>query len=389
MSLQVLLKLLVRGMTNNYYLYVVIFLSTFLLQIHPAVGVELQLVIEDLDSPVLFTHANDSRNFLVEKTGKVFSFEPNVKEKYLFLDASKLITDRGNEQGLLSIAFHPNYSNNGYLFLFYTGKNGDNTLARLIVDPPSAKQTDLHSLEVLIKQEDPASNHNGGMLAFGSDGYLYLGLGDGGRGGDPWNNAQNLETLLGKMLRIDVNQASGYSIPSDNPFVGKKNKLPEIWAYGLRNPWRHSFDRESGDMWIADVGQNKWEEIHWQASDSQGGENYGWRLMEGSYCYLPKKNCQSKKYGYLTKPIAEYSHKHGCSVTGGYVYRGSEIKNLYGKYIFGDFCSGIIWTIDKENDFSLSELMKTDLNISSFGEDYSGELYVLDYRGKVFKFAPK
>lgn len=344
---------------------------------------ELKLLYDGVNQPVLLTHADSSHILIVEKTGKVFAF--NGTQKHLFLDASSLITTRGSEQGLLSIEFHPNYSENGYLFLFYTATNGDNTLARLTVDPPSSKQINLQSLEVLIAQEDPASNHNGGMLAFGQDGYLYLGIGDGGRGGDPWNNAQNLQTFLGKMLRIDVNQVSGYSIPEDNPFIGNENILPEIWAYGLRNPWRHSFDRETGDLWIADVGQNKWEEIHWKSVDSKGGENYGWRLMEGNHCFLPKKECDS---GDLVKPVAEYSHKHGCSVTGGYVYRGDKIKELYGKYIFGDFCSGTIWVIDKAQNFEMQELMKTDVNISSFGEDAKGELYIVDYRGKVFKLVP-
>ncbi|MFK7815710.1 MAG: sorbosone dehydrogenase family protein [Gammaproteobacteria bacterium] len=357
------------------------FISTWL--VSSGYAVDLALLEEDLTKPVLLTHANDSRIFVVEKTGKIFAYEK--QQRKFFLDVSSIITTKGNEQGLLSIAFHPSYSKNGYLFLFYTAKNGDNTLARLTVDPPSAKQIGLETLEVLIAQEDPASNHNGGMLAFGKDGYLYLGLGDGGRGGDPWNNAQNLETLLGKIIRIDVNHASGYTIPKDNPFIDKENALPEIWAYGLRNPWRHSFDRETGDLWIADVGQNKWEEIHWRSSESQGGENYGWRLMEGKHCFLPKNNCEVVG---LVKPIAEYAHDYGCSVTGGYVYRGKEIKELYGKYIFGDFCTGTIWSINKDENFTMQELMKTDINISSFGEDESGELFVLDYQGKVFKFIP-
>jgi len=340
---------------------------------------ELELFAEDFDKPVLLTHAGNSSVFVVEKTGKVFVFKN--KDKQLFLDTSSLITTSGSEQGLLSIAFHPNYSENGYLFIFYTAENGDNSLARLTVDPPNAEQIDIQSLEVLIAQEDPASNHNGGMLAFGKDGYLYLGLGDGGRGGDPWNNSQNLQTLLGKMLRR-------YAIPEDNPFVDKPNALPEIWAYGLRNPWRHSFDQITGDLWVADVGQRKWEEIHWQSVDSKGGENYGWRLMEGNHCFNPKKDCQNKQYGDLLKPVAEYSHKHGCSVTGGYVYRGDKIKELYGKYIFGDFCNGTIWAIDKEQNFEMKELMKTDINISSFGVDGEGEVFVVDYRGKIFKLVP-
>ncbi len=322
MSPQELLKLLGRVMCNSLKtIFAIFFVATSFM--HYSYAANLRLLHDDVNQPVLLTHANDFRIFIVEKTGKIFAYKGT--QKHLFLDASSLITTRGSEQGLLSIAFHPNFSENGYLFLFYTAKNGDNTLARLTVDRLTDKQTDLKSLEVLISQEDPASNHNGGMLAFGQDGYLYLGIGDGGRGGDPWNNAQNLETLLGKMLRIDVNQSSGYSIPKDNPFVERDNVLPEIWAYGLRNPWRHSFDRETGDLWIADVGQNKWEEIHWRSVDSKGGENYGWRLMEGNHCFLPKKGCDS---GDLVKPVAEYAHKYGCSVTGGYVYRGSKIKEL-------------------------------------------------------------
>ena len=305
-------------------------------------------------------------------------------KRKLYLDASELITTKGNEQGLLSIAFHPKFTANGYLFIYYTAKNDDNTLARLTVNP-SQKQISLDTLEILFAVKDPASNHNGGMLTFGKDGYLYVGLGDGGRGGDPWNNAQNLETLLGKLLRIDVNQSTGYSIPRDNPFAKNKKVRPEIWAYGLRNPWRHSFDIQTGDLWIADVGQNKWEEIHWQPANSMGGQNYGWRLMEGYHCYLPSENCDD---GSLVKPVAEYAHKHGCSVTGGYVYRGNAIPALKGKYVFGDFCTGTIWTLDKNSKFEMQELMKTDFNISSFGEDYAGELYVLDYKGAVYKFVP-
>ena len=370
---------------NNFCKYYFAVISAALLCVNVVFAADLKLVIDNLNKPILLTQKDSSGIFVVEKTGKVYLFNKEYQGKNLFLDFSSVITTRGNEQGLLSIAFHPNYSENGYLFIFYTAKNGDNALARLTVDPPSSKQVDLQSLEVLIAQEDPASNHNGGMLAFGKDGYLYLGIGDGGRGGDPWNNSQNIKTWLGKMLRIDVSQASGYKIPEDNPFIDKENALAEIWAYGLRNPWRHSFDRATGDLWIADVGQNKWEEIHWRSVDSKGGENYGWRLMEGNHCFLPKKECDS---GDLVKPVAEYAHKNGCSVTGGYVYRGDKIEELYGKYIFGDFCSGTIWMIDKEQDFAMQELMKTELNISSFGEDAHGELYVVDYRGKVFKLVP-
>lgn len=378
------LRLLVLKLNNLFKLIFAVILAAFFC-VNVVFATDLTLVIDDLSSPILITHATSPDKFVVEKTGKVFTYDEGFKQKHQFLDTSSIITTGGSEQGLLSIAFHPNYFENGYLFIFYTAENGDNTLARLTVDPPNSKQTDLQSLEVLIAQEDPASNHNGGMLAFGKDGYLYLGIGDGGSGGDPWNNAQNLETYLGKMLRIDVNQAQGYSVPQDNPFVEQKDVLPEIWSYGLRNPWRHSFDSETGDIWIADVGQNKWEEIHWRSSDSKGGENYGWRLMEGNHCFLPKKECDS---GDLVKPVAEYSHKHGCSVTGGYVYRGKDIEELIGKYVFGDFCKGTIWTIDKDKEFTMQKLLDTKLRISSFGEDAEGELYVLDYSGKIFKLVP-
>ena len=347
-------------------------------------AVSLSLVEDNFKSPVLVTYSNDQRLYVVEKYGNVFVLDKSRKKRALYLDASELITAKGSEQGLLSIAFHPMFHENGYLFIYYTAKNGDNTLARLTVDP-SQQQINLKTLEILFAVKDPASNHNGGMLTFGMDGYLYVGLGDGGRGGDPWDNAQNLKTLLGKLLRINVNQTNGYTIPDDNPFVNYEDARAEIWAYGLRNPWRHSFDSQTGELWIADVGQNKWEEIHWQAANSKGGQNYGWRLMEGNHCFLPKKDCDN---GNLVKPVAEYGHKHGCSVTGGYVYRGKLVKELFGKYIFGDFCTGTIWTVDKDANFEMQELMKTDLNISSFGEDIQNELYVIDYRGGIYQFKP-
>ena len=352
-------------------------------------AIQLSLVQDGFNLPVLITHSNNEMNhlYVVEKTGHIYFLDAKhkYKKKKLYLDASSLITIKGNEQGFLSIAFHPNFETNGFLFIFYTAVDGDNTLARLKINPPDKESINLSSLEVLFAVEDPASNHNGGMLAFGKDGYLYIGMGDGGRGGDPWNNAQNKNTLLGKMLRINVDQPFGYLIPEDNPFVNMKNVRLEIWAYGLRNPWRHSFDSKTGDLWIADVGQNKWEEVHWQSANSKGGQNYGWRLMEGNHCYLPKKKCND---GSLTLPVAEYGHKHGCSITGGYVYRGKDIPELQGKYIFGDYCTGTIWTIDKSVNFEMQELIKTDFNISSFGEDAVGELYVVDYAGAIYKFIP-
>jgi len=357
------------------------------LSISNAWAAKLELLPQQFESPVLLTHSNtnDDRLFVVEKTGHVYLLENSFSKKSLYIDASSLITTRGNEQGLLSIAFHPEFKHNGYLFIYYTAKNGDNTLARLTVSLPESMQVNLDSLEVLFAEKDPASNHNGGMLTFGHDGYLYLGMGDGGRGGDPWNNAQNLQNRLGKLLRINVNSASGYTIPQDNPFLANKQAKPEIWAYGLRNPWRHSFDSLTGDLWIADVGQEKWEEINLQSADSKGGENYGWKMMEGKHCYAPKKDCDNGK---LTHPVAEYSHKQGCSITGGYVYRGENIPSIVGKYIYADFCSGTIWGIDQNLSFSVQVVMQTELNISSFGEDASGEIYLLDYNGGIYKFVP-
>ena len=358
--------------------------AAFTMGLKPSAALDLELLHADFDLPLLVTHAGDKDDhlYVVEKTGRVYQFDALNKRKTLYLDASSLITTRGEEQGLLSIAFHPEFDNNGYLFIYYTARNGDNTLARLTVEPKGRKPIDLQTLEVLIAVEDPASNHNGGMLVFGKDGYLYLGMGDGGRGGDPWNNAQDLSTLLGKMLRIDVNQAPGYSIPADNPFNAVANARAEIWSYGLRNPWRHSIDPATGDLWIADVGQNKWEEINWQPARSEGGHNYGWRRMEGKHCFKPKWRCDNGK---VTLPIAEYPHKDGCSVTGGYVYRGRELADLQGLYVFGDFCTGTIWAIDKNNRFNKTKLLDTDLNISSFGEDQAGEIYVVDYGGGIYK----
>jgi glucose/arabinose dehydrogenase len=226
----------------------------------------------------------------------------------------------------------------------------------------------------------PFANHNGGQLQFGPDGFLYIGMGDGGSGGDPGNRAQNLRTLLGKMLRINVNVPSRYAIPLDNPFAGGRTARREIWATGLRNPWRFSFDRDTGDLFIGDVGQGNWEEINFQQALSLGGANYGWRLMEGAHCFNPSVNCDPGSPP-LELPIVEYDHTTGCSVTGGYVYRGIAVPALFGTYVYGDFCSGVIWgaNFGPTAGWTAVTLQDTDFLITTFGEDQDGELYVADY----------
>ncbi|MEW5961878.1 MAG: PQQ-dependent sugar dehydrogenase, partial [Chloroflexota bacterium] len=225
---------------------------------------------------------------------------------------------------------------------------------------------------------------NGGQLAFGPDGYLYVGMGDGGSANDPHNNGQSLNTLLGKILRLDVDQAAPYGVPASNPFVNQAGARPEIWSYGWRNPWRFSFDTATHDLYVADVGQNQYEEIHVELAGTPGGQNYGWRLLEGRHCFDPA-NCDPGSLD-VALPIAEYDHNQGCSVTGGYVYRGSRFPALQGLYFYGDFCSGLIWGLRREADgsWAQAELMQSGLAISSFGQDEAGEVYVVDHRGDVF-----
>jgi glucose/arabinose dehydrogenase len=227
------------------------------------------------------------------------------------------------------------------------------------------------------------------MLAFGPDGYLYISMGDGGSGGDPDGNGQDVRALLGKLLRIDVNRGDPYGIPESNPFATRSDAAKEVWAYGLRNPWRFTFDRETGDMWIADVGQNKYEEIHFQAAGSKGGENYGWNIMEGDHCYKPPDGC---KQDGLVKPVFEYDHGDGCSVTGGYLYRGKAIAALVGRYIFTDYCIPTLWLTTRSSDGKFSTIESGELpnGVSSFGEDEAGELYItVDQQGAVYRLVAK
>jgi len=331
-----------------------------------------------LDLPVAITHANDSRLFITLQRGQIVIYDGTQILPKPFLDIRSRVLCCG-ERGLLSVAFHPNYSQNGFFFVYYTDLNGDINIARYKVSA-DLNVADPNSALILktIPHRDFA-NHNGGQLAFGPDGFLYAGTGDGGSGGDPNNNGQNLQALLGKLLRLDVDNGSPY-IPPLNPFVGRTDALPEIWAYGLRNPWRFSFDRTLGDLFIGDVGQNSWEEVDFQPSMSAGGENYGWRIMEGFHCYNATTCAQTG----LTLPVIEYGHTNGaCSITGGYRYRGLRSSRLSGMYIYGDYCNGIIWgaTHMPVGSWSPEQLTDAPFNITAFGEDLAGEMYVTDYNG--------
>ncbi len=333
--------------------------------------------------PVGLAHAGDGsrRLFVLEKRGRVRILADGKLLAAPFLDLTGRVGSSAYEQGLLGIAFHPDYAQNGYVFVNYTDLNGDTVVARFSVtdDPNMADPTS----EVRVLWIDqPASNHNGGHLVFGPDGYLYVGMGDGGGAGDRYGNGQNGQTLLAKILRLDVDELP-YTIPSDNPFVGDPNMVDEAWAYGLRNPWRFSFDRETGDLYIADVGQNLFEEVNFQPAGSGGGQNYGWPIMEGLHCYAAEE-CDPRG---LTLPVAQYDHDEGCSITGGYVYRGQDFPSLRGIYFFGDFCSGIIWGMmrDKQGKWQVTRLLDSDLMISTFGEDEAGELYVADINGGVYR----
>jgi glucose/arabinose dehydrogenase len=326
-------------------------------------------------NPVCIANAGDSRLFVVEQSGKIQIVKSDGKiNTQPFLDIHDKITF-GGERGLLGIAFHPDYNSNGYFYVNYTTLDGNTNISRFKVNPSNPEIADPQSELKLLMVNQPFANHNGGDLCFGPDGYLYIGLGDGGSGGDPGNRAQNPMEYLGKMLRIDVNQGNPYAIPATNPFYNSTTTLKEIWALGLRNPWRFSFDRLTGDLWIADVGQNAIEEIDFQPAASTGGENYGWRCYEGNEIYN-NSGCASSSS--LTFPVYTYSHASGCSVTGGYVYRASDSSAYYGHYFFTDYCSDRIWTLHKSGGNWIKEDFGTysGNNFSTFGEDSKGRLYI-------------
>jgi glucose/arabinose dehydrogenase len=350
------------------------------------VTIALEVVQSGFASPLYVTAppGDTDRLFVVERGGLIRIVEDGGILPTPFLDLTGLTVGSG-EQGLLGLAFHPVYETNGHFYVSYTDASGDTHLARYTVSA-SPDVADAASAEPILFVDQPYSNHNGGMLAFGPDGMLYAGLGDGGSGGDPDGNGQDASTLLGSLLRLDVDAGLPYGVPADNPFVGHATYREEIWAYGLRNPWRFSFDRETDDLYIGDVGQNAVEEIDFQAASSMGGENYGWNVMEGTRCYSPSSGCSQSG---LTLPVAEYGHSAGCSVTGGYVYRGSDWPDLQGRYFFGDFCSGWIRSFVAV-DGAATDLqdhsadVAVGLQLASFGEDGAGELYVVSLGGTLY-----
>jgi glucose/arabinose dehydrogenase len=344
------------------------------------------LVVGNLETPVGISHAGDGsgRLFILEKVGRIRVVQAGTLLPVPFLDITDRVGSSQSEQGLLGLAFHPGYANNGHFYTNYTDQQGRTVVSRFSVGSDPA-QADANSEAVLLILDQPAGNHNGGHLAFGPDGYLYIGTGDGGASGDKFGNGQNGQTLLGAMLRLDVDGGQPYAVPADNPFAADPGVRDEIWALGLRNPWRYSFDRQSGGLYLADVGQNTYEEINFQPADSAGGLNYGWPIMEASHCFPQDRACEQAG---LALPVVEYDHSQGCSVTGGYVYRGQEFPMLAGIYLFGDYCSGRIWGLaaDGAGGWQVAEMAKTDALISSFGEDEAAELYLVDMgRGALFR----
>ena len=354
------------------------------------IHLELGRIVGGLDRPVGIAHAGDGsgRLFLLEKVGRIRVVREGTLSDVPFLVISDRVGSSESEQGLLGLAFHPGYAGNGTFFVNYTDLQGNTVVSRFSVSADPAR-ADPASEVVLLTLAQPASNHNGGHLAFGPDGYLYIGTGDGGASGDRFGNGQNGQTLLGAMLRLDVDGGQPYTVPADNPFVGNPEVRDEIWAIGLRNPWRYSFDRVTGDLYLADVGQNQYEEVDFQPAGSPGGQNYGWPIMEGSHCYPGDQPCDRAG---LSLPVVEYDHGQGCSVTGGYVYRGREFPLLAGVYLFGDYCSGRIWGLapGADGNWQVAQLAQADLQLSSFGEDEAGELYLVDMgRGELFKIAAR
>ena len=337
-------------------------------------------IVSGLASPLGVVSASDGsgRLFIVERGGRIRIWDGGQLRNTDFLNVGTLISCCG-ERGLLGLAFHPDYPDNGLFFINYTeAGSGDTIVERYSVseDPNVANSSGV----VILRIGQPEANHNGGDMHFGPDGYLYIATGDGGGSGDPANRAQNLGDLLGKILRIDVNSGT-YAVPASNPFTGVAGARGEIWAYGLRNPWRFSFDRATGDLFIGDVGQGAREEINYQAASSPGGQNYGWRRMEGTLCYNPSTNCND---GSLTLPILDYGRSLGFSVTGGYRYRGSRNPRLQGLYIFGDFGSGRIWAARQStNTWQWGESFDSSLQIASFGEGENGELYIAHLGGSI------
>ncbi|MDH3455333.1 MAG: PQQ-dependent sugar dehydrogenase [Gemmatimonadota bacterium] len=348
-------------------------------------GVALEVVAQGLRNPVYVTApANDARLFIVEQPGRIRVVEGNALRSEPFLDIENRVRD-GGEQGLLGLAFHPDYASNGYFYVNYTIQDGSTRIERYQVsaDPNRA---DVNSDKVIIQIPQPYGNHNGGMVLFGPDGMLYIGMGDGGSANDPQDNGQNAATLLGSLLRIDVDGGDPYAIPNDNPFVGNPQARDEIWAIGLRNPWRFSFDSQDGLLYIGDVGQNAWEEVHVAPLDV-GGLNYGWNEMEGRHCF-GMGGCDQTG---LTLPPVEYGHDNGCSVIGGIVYRGTALADVAGHYFYSDWCGGWLRSFRYVNGAATahSEWAVGDIgNVLTFGEDAARNVYIGSQNGRVYRLIP-
>ena len=366
-------------------------------------------IASGFDKPVFISsipNSNDS-HVVLEQKGTVRIIKKNQVMRSYFLD----IRDRvhkplfpGDEMGLLGLAFDPNFQINNNVYVHYNDKNDNTIISRFKVYNGITSKV---SEKIILQIKQPYSNHNGGTITFGLDGYLYIGLGDGGSAGDPEKRAQDLSSLFGSILRIDINTDDYYLIPKDNPFINIENAKSEIWSYGLRNPWRFSFDKLTGDMLIGDVGQSLWEEINFEPFLSKGGKNYGWNILEGNHCYPEDSKCSSDGF---TMPSFEYPNNanyaktlfgikqpnmDGCSITGGYVYRGDKLKDMNGKYIFGDYCTGKIWSINisegngenlvNHTNSIMKSIGKKEFYLSSFGQNNDGEIFIVDYNGTIYK----
>jgi glucose/arabinose dehydrogenase len=377
--------------------YYIFFFSILFAQ--NTITIDSKIIAQDLERPLLVRFEPDTNlMYIVQQTGEILIKNDTTT---LFLDLSKHITIKPmpDERGLLGMAFDPDYSNNGFFYVSYVDTENYSVVSRFKVSNNKLK-ADINSEKKLFYFKQPFNNHNGGHLEFSPvDNYLYISFGDGGKFGDPFNHAQNKGNYFGKILRIDTNSENGYNIPPDNPFYGSKYEKEEIWAYGLRNPWRFSFDAINGNMFIGDVGQDSWEEINYLEFDS-AGLNFGWNITEGNHCYS-NPECDQRMY---IEPMLEYpsdaaywksmmglkeKNITGCSVTGGYIYRGEKVKPLYGLYIFSDFCSGKIWSFNQNNNEIIeitASLLSSDQHmIASFGEDIYNELYIVDYLGAIYK----
>ncbi len=351
-----------------------------------SLSVSLVKIASGFQRPTYVTNADDGsgRLFVVEKQGIVRVVSNGAVSAAPFVTVTPLVDSAANERGLLGMAFHPKFKENGRFFLAFTAKDGANTVAEFRAAPGAATASPT-PVKTLFSIPDTRSNHNGGMIVFGPDGYLYYGTGDGGGSGDPDKNGQKGSALLGKLLRVDVDSGDPYAVPKDNPFVGRADFRGEIWALGLRNPWRFSFDRKTGDLWIADVGQNQREEVDFQPAASKGGENYGWNVLEGTACFQPSSGCSNEG---KVAPIHETTHSDGnCSITGGYVYRGANAR-LAGRYFFTDYCEETLWSIRRSADGTarVEAVGQTNGAVSSFGEAEDGEVYVVgDSDGTLYR----